>query len=104
VCSPKKSRRNRHPLVVCQTGKRVENHWSFATDAVLEVYSDPSVSGRQPFTSFGSSSSDHGLSGTGFHTDKKAMGAGAFGVAGLKSSFAHDPIPLLQTICCGEES
>lgn len=27
------------------------------------------------------------------------MGAGTFGVAGLVGSFAHNPIPLLQTIC-----
>jgi hypothetical protein len=63
------------------------------------VCTDPSRSGSQLLAAFGSSSFDHSLTGAGFHAHKKAMGSGTFDVAGLEGSFAHSPIPLLQTIC-----
>ena len=48
----------------------------------------------QLFAALGSSSSDNGPTGTGAHTDKKTMGAGARGTTGLKSSFTHNSYPL----------
>lgn len=51
-------------------------------------------SGRQLFAAFGPSSSDNGPAGTGAHANKKTVGAGACGVAGLKSSFTHNNYPL----------
>jgi hypothetical protein len=71
----------------------------YAKDVFLGVRDDPNGLGSQLFAAFGSSSFDHRLTGACFHTHEKAMGAGTFGVAGLVGSFAHNPIPLLQTIC-----
>jgi hypothetical protein len=48
--------------------------------------------------SFGTSSSNDGTAIFGFHPNKKTMGAGAFGGAGLKSLFTHNSFPFMRIL------
>lgn len=55
--------------------------------------------GRQLLAPFCAPSFNNRLAVASLHADKKSMGAGAFDGAGLKGSFAHNAIPLLEIIC-----